>query len=146
VTTEGFRDLLDRLARAWSTQDTELGLSCFTEDALCTEPPDLQLYVGHDQLRPYFAVLQPGTYLRFHTVAFDEAGQRGAGEYSFGSERSSTADHGVAIVEVGEERIRAWREYQRKGPASFDAGHVAHVRPNQNAADGVAWLRTRGER
>jgi hypothetical protein len=121
VTGEGFRELLERLAQAWSTQDTELGLSCFAEDAVYTEPPDIQLYVGHDQLRPYFAALTPGTFMRFHTIAFDEGAQRGAGEYSFGDERSETADHGVAIVEVDGERIRAWREYQRKGPASFDA-------------------------
>lgn len=120
MTAGEFRELLERLARAWSTQDTELGLSCFAGDAVYTEPPDIQLYVGHEQLRPYFAALTPGTYLRFHTVAFDEAAQRGAGEYSFGNERSATADHGVAIVEVDEERIRTWREYQQKGPASFD--------------------------
>ena len=120
MTEADFAELLERLARAWSTQDTDLGLSCFTEDALYTEPPDIQLYVGHDQLRPYFAALTPGTSMRFHTIAFDVREQRGAGEYTFGHERSEAADHGVAIVEVDGGRIRTWREYQRKGPASFD--------------------------
>jgi hypothetical protein len=120
VTSSEFRELLERLARAWSTQDTEIGLACFTEDAVYTEPPDIQLYVGHDQLRPYFAALTPGTTMRFHTIAFDESAQRGAGEFTFGDENSLTANHGVAIVEVDGDRIRAWREYQRKGPASFD--------------------------
>ncbi len=60
-----FRDLMERLARGWSTQDTDLALSCFTPDAVYMEPPDVQLYVGHDQLRPYFAALTPGTYMRF---------------------------------------------------------------------------------
>jgi uncharacterized protein (TIGR02246 family) len=120
VTDAEFAELMERLAQAWSTQDAELGLSCFTEDALYTEPPDIQLYVGHDQLRPYFAALTPGTTMQFHTIAFDEARQRGAGEYTFGHERSATADHGVAIVEVDGRRIRTWREYQRKGPAAFD--------------------------
>jgi ketosteroid isomerase-like protein len=119
VTTDGFRELMERLARAWSTQDTELGLSCFTEDALYTEPPDIQLYVGHEQLRPYFAALTPGTFLRLNAVMFDEAAQVGAAEYAFGDEGSATADHGVAVVDVRDERIAFWREYQRKGPVAF---------------------------
>ena len=117
---EEFRELMERLARAWSTQDTELGLSCFTEGAVYMEPPDLQLYLGHAELRPYFAALTPGTYIRFHAIMFDEAAQVGAGEYSFGSEGEETADHGVAVVELEGGRIGLWREYQRKGPAAFD--------------------------
>ena len=116
---DDFRELLERLADAWSTQDTELGLSCFTEDASYTEPPDVQRYVGHEQLRPYFAALTPGTFMRFHSIAFEESSQRGFGEYSFGHERSETADHGVAVVEVAGDRIAVWREYQRKGPSAF---------------------------
>jgi hypothetical protein len=119
VTDAEFAALMERLARAWSTQDTELGLTCFTEDALYTEPPDIQLYVGHDQLRPYFDALEPGTFMQFHAIAFDERARRGFGEYSFGHDRSDTADHGVAVVDVVDGRIAVWREYQRKGPSAF---------------------------
>lgn len=119
MTSVEFRALMDRLARGWSTQDTELALSCFTEHAVYMEPPDVQLYVGHPELRPYFAALTPGTHLRLHTVAFDEGAQAGAAEYSFGSEGEATADHGVAVVELDGDRIAFWREYQRKGPAQF---------------------------
>ena len=120
MNTLEFRVLMERLARAWSTQDTELGLSCFTEGAVYMEPPDVQLYAGHDELRPYFAALTPGTYLRFHALMFDEDSQVGAGEYSFGSEGETIVDHGVAVVEIEDGRIAFWREYQRKGPAAFD--------------------------
>lgn len=119
MTADGFRALLQRLETAWTTQDTELALSCFAENASYTEPPDIQLYTGHEQLRPYFAALTHGTFMHFHTVAFDEQSQRGFGEYSFGHERSETADHGVAVVEVVDDRIGVWREYQRKGPSAF---------------------------
>ena len=115
-----FRELMERLARGWSTQDTDLALSCFTPDAVYMEPPDLQLFVGHDQLRPYFAALTPGTYMRFRVLAFDEDAQVGAGEYAFGSEEEDTADHGVAVVELENGRIRFWREYQRKGPPAVE--------------------------
>ena len=77
--------LLERLATAWSTQDTELALSCFTEDAVYMEPPDIQIYIGHEQLRPYFAALGSGTLMQFHNVLLDESGRVGAGEYTFGS-------------------------------------------------------------
>jgi len=120
VTGAEFRELMERLARAWSTQDTELALSCFREDAVYMEPPDIQLYVGHEQLRPYFTALTTET-MEFHTLAFDEASQRGAGEYSFGTKTASQRDHGVAVVEVADGRIAVWREYQRKGPESFGA-------------------------
>ena len=130
MTAAEFRELLERLAHAWTTQDTELGLECFAENASYTEPPDLQLYVGHEQLRPYFAALTPGTLMQFHTVAFDEQAQRGFGEYSFGHERSERADHGVAVVEIAEGRIAVWREYQRKGPAAS---------PEFTAIEGKSW-------
>ena len=119
MTTAEFRELMERLAHAWSTQDTELGLSCFTEDALYTEPPDIQLYRGHEQLRPYFDALTPEIFMRFNTIAFDEEAQRGLGEFSFGSEGQENANHGVAVVEIADGRIATWREYQRTGPASF---------------------------
>ena len=115
----GFRDLMNRLADAWSRQDVEQALSCFTADATYMEPPDIQLYEGHGQLRPYFAALKPGTFMRFHNLWFDESRQIGAGEYSFGMS-TNHADHGVVVVELREGRIAFWREYQQKGPVSFE--------------------------
>ncbi len=129
MTSAEFRELMERLARAWSTQDTELGLSCFTEDAVYMEPPDIQLYVGHEQLRPYFAALTTER-MRFHTLGFDDVSQRGAGEYTFGTEDAEQLDHGVAVVEIVDGRIEVWREYQRKGPPSF---------AEFTATEGKAW-------
>jgi ketosteroid isomerase-like protein len=120
MNTSDYVALMNRLAAAWSTQDTDAGLDCFTEDAVYMEPPDIQIYLGREQLRPYFAALKPGTYLRFHHLWFDEATQTGAGEYSFGGEGKPLADHGVMVVEIRQGKIAFWREYQRKGPAPFD--------------------------
>ena len=117
---QDFRKLMERLATAWSTQDTELGLSCFTDDAVYMEPPDIQLYLGQEELRPYFAALSADTFMHFHDLMLDETGRIGAGEYSVRHRsRSHLADHGVAVVELEEERIAFWREYQRKGPTPF---------------------------
>lgn len=115
-----FSVLLHRLVRGWSEQESEIALSCFTSDAVYMEPPDIQLFIGHDQLRPYFAALEPGTFMRFHNTWFDAKRQSGADEYSFGHISAPEADHGVAIIELRDGRIATWREYQRKGPSRFD--------------------------
>ena len=111
---------MNRLADGWSRQNTEQALSCFSEDAIYMEPPEIQFFEGHDQLRPYFAALKPGTFMRFHNLWFDESRQVGAGEYSFGEAGDAQVDHGVVVVELRDGRIAFWREYQQKGPAAFD--------------------------
>jgi ketosteroid isomerase-like protein len=117
MTGDEFRQLLQRLANAWEALDAEAATACFTPDAIYMQPPDEQLFVGHDQLRAYFDPLDPGTYLRLDNVWFDERGQRGACEFTFGVADREPADHGVAVVDVADGRIRAWREYLVKGPS-----------------------------
>jgi ketosteroid isomerase-like protein len=117
----GFSELMERLARGWSEQDREAALSCFTEDAVYMEPPNLQFYVGHDQLRPYFDALEPGTTMQWHRLWFEGESQSGAGEYTFAFAGAPSADHGVAVVELRDGLIARWREYQRKGPPAFEA-------------------------
>jgi hypothetical protein len=114
-----FEELLTRLADAWTRQETEEALAVFTDDAVYMEPPDIQLYLGREQLEPYFAALKPGTFMRFHRIWFDKVSQTGAGEYSFGREGAAEADRGVAVVELRSGLIAHWREYQRKGPGLF---------------------------
>jgi ketosteroid isomerase-like protein len=118
--TDQFLELMRRLAEAWESRDTEAALGCFTEDAVYMEPPDVQLFIGREQLRPYFGALAEGTLMRWHNLWFDEERQVGAGEYTFGLHGVSTADHGVAVVHLRDGRISFWREYQRKGPSSLD--------------------------
>ena len=120
MNADGFYALARRLATAWSEQNTEAAVDCFTPDAIYMEPPDIQIYQGHEQLRPYFAALGAGTYMRFDYLWFDEERQVGAGEYAFGVTGKPNADHGVVVMEIRNERIAVWREYQRRGPADLD--------------------------
>jgi hypothetical protein len=116
---EQFTALLQRLARAWSEQETETAVACFTPDAVYMQPPDVQFYTGHVQLRAYFGALTPGTYLHYHNLWFDKEKQVGCGEFSFGSEGEATADHGIVVIELRDGLIAHWREYVQKGPADF---------------------------
>ena len=115
-----YHALMTKLAQAWSRQDTESALECFTSDAVYFEPPDVQFYHGQEQLRSYFGALTPGTFMVFHHLSFDESNQVGAGEFSFGLKGKSSADHGVVIVKVRDGKIASWCEYQRKGPSAFE--------------------------
>src|SRR3972149_2783323 len=119
LNVQEFYALMEQLARAWSQQDTDSALACFSQDAVYLEPPDIQFYQGHEQLRPYFAALKPGAFMHFHNLWFDETKQVGAGEYSFGMTGKATADHGIAVVALRSGKIAVWREYQRKGPSGF---------------------------
>ncbi len=114
-----FDQLMNKLAVAWSEQDTDDALACFTEDAVYMEPPDVQFYHGHEQLRPYFAALEPGMYLAFHNLCFNELTQVGMAEFTFGRIGRDTADVGVIVITVENGKIKNWREYLRKGPADF---------------------------
>ncbi|GAB4515189.1 MAG: hypothetical protein OHK0046_18330 [Anaerolineae bacterium] len=116
-----FVALMNRLAQAWGEQDTEAGVACFSPDAVYMQPPDVQLYTGHDQLRAYFGALQPGTYLHYHTLWFDEDKQTGCAEFTFGMSGKPQADHGTIVVELQNGLITHWREYVQKGPADFAA-------------------------
>ena len=114
-----FVQLMNRLAAAWTTQDTNAGLSCFTPDATYMQPPEEQFFQGHAQLRAYFGALKKGTVMRFHHLWFDENSQSGVGEFTFGNRSSQNAVTGVAVVNLQNGKIKSWREYFVKGPADF---------------------------
>jgi hypothetical protein len=119
ATAADFERVMATLAAAWSTQDTRLALECFTADALYMQPPDLQLYRGTAELEKLFAGLRPGTFMRFHNLAFDANTQVGFGEFSFGRMGAAKADHGVVVVTLRGGRIALWREYFQEGPNAF---------------------------
>ncbi|HUP24195.1 MAG TPA: nuclear transport factor 2 family protein [Thermoanaerobaculia bacterium] len=108
---EGFRNLLDRLARAWHEGDSALAAGCFTEDAVYVEPPRKQLYVGRESLFRFFggAAGRPGEMsMTWRNVVFDPRQQLGMGEFSFAY---GSQVHGVAVIRVESGLIDQWREY-----------------------------------
>jgi ketosteroid isomerase-like protein len=114
-----FTTLLNQLADAWTNQNTDLAVACFTQDAIYMQPPEEQFYEGHKQLRPFFAALKKGTVMKFHNLWFDKEKQMGAGEFTFGNSESKNGVTGVAIVTIRNGKIRTWREYFIRGPIDF---------------------------
>jgi len=119
VSQEQFEKLMNNVVKGWSTQNTKLALSSFDEDAIYMEPPNIQYYRGHEQLKPYFEELTNDHKMVFHNLWFDPSTQTGAGEFTF-SYGKDTADTGIAVVEIKNGKIAFWREYHKKGPMDFE--------------------------
>jgi hypothetical protein len=65
INEKEFALLMNRLAGAWTNQHTDLAVGCFDKEAIYMQPPDQQLYQGHEQLRPFFAALKKGNFTIF---------------------------------------------------------------------------------
>jgi ketosteroid isomerase-like protein len=123
-----FVQLMQTVARSWSTGDPRAAADCFADDTVYVEPPARQRYAGRAQLFELSGGEEPsGMSMTWHHLAFDAEGQVGFGEYTFRGRRQY---HGVAVVQVRDGRIRRWREYQYHdehdwhtfiGDSTFDA-------------------------
>ncbi len=114
-----FVALMDDVADAWNRGDSRRALERFTEDARYVEPPDVQRYVGHDELWTYFGGDDPPPMsLTWHHLVFDEADQLGAAEYTYAGEGSTY--HGIALVRIEGDRIADWREYQVRSDLDWE--------------------------
>ena len=130
-----FVNLMTRVSDGWTKHDTELALGAFTDDALYTEPPDLQMYRGAKELRVFFDRITPGATMKWHHLWYDPVTGFGAGEYSFKNGGRTTAVHGVAVVEIRDGRIARWREYQRRGAIDFGEFHDPQDKAWQSTID-----------
>lgn len=119
ISENEFHKLMENIAEGWSTQNTDKALSSFDEDAIYMEPPNIQYYRGHKQLRPYFDELDTKYKMEFHNLWFNKSAQSGAAEYTFSYGKDSS-DVGIVVVELEHGKIKFWREYQRKGPTDFN--------------------------
>jgi len=111
-----FKDLLLSLATAWNGADIEMALNCFTLDGIYMQPPGIHIFIGHDQLKIMFSTLIPGDNFVWHAIWFNPETQSGAGEFTFKVNEA----HGVAIIELKNEKIHLWREYQWHGCLSWE--------------------------
>jgi len=118
----GFRALLNQVAKGWNSGDALLAAAAFAEDAIYTEPPDRQRYVGRAALVRFFAGDgQPKRMtMTWHYRAFDDAAQVGFGEYSFALPDDGFQAHGITTVAVRDGLIASWREYQTRSSLPFE--------------------------
>jgi len=97
ISENEFLELMENIAEGWSTQNTNKALSSFDKDAIYMEPPNIQYYRGHKQLRPYFDELDSKHKMEFHNLWFNRNSQSGAAEYTFSYEKD-TSDVGIVVT------------------------------------------------
>ncbi len=119
ITPETFNRLMKRVANAWNDGNAREAVECFTDEAVYTEPPDKQVYVGRQALYEFFGgdnPPDPPMKMTWHHLAFDENSQVGFGEYTF---QMSQRYHGIVIVQIKAGLISKWREYQYKSDLAW---------------------------
>lgn len=119
MTTKQFKKLMQLIADAWNEGNAKKASDCFTDDATYIEPPNKQFFQGRDQLFKYFggdSGRPKQMKMKWHNLLFDEQTQTGAGEYTF---EMNNKNHGVAVVEVENNKIKMWREYQWTGNLNY---------------------------
>ena len=114
ITAAQFKELMQTVAAGWNEGNAKKAADWYTEDALYTEPPEKQVYVGRKALYEFFGgdrKPEPPMKMTWHHLAFDEASQIGFGEYTF---QMNNRYHGIVIVKIRSGKISNWREYQYK--------------------------------
>ncbi len=114
ITAAQFKILMRTVVAGWNEGDSKKAADCYTEDAIYTEPPDRQVYVGRQALYEFFGgdkKPDPPMKMTWHHLAFDEESQTGFGEYTF---QMNSRYHGIVVVKIRGGKIGNWREYQYK--------------------------------
>jgi SnoaL-like domain len=109
MTTQEFRELLDRLATGWAKRDYGAVAQQFSENVRYGDPTRYS-FENRSELQRFFEN-DEGYEQRtvWHTVVFDEAQQLGAAEYTY---QGTHQYHGTVWIRVQNGRITHWREYQ----------------------------------
>lgn len=104
-----FRGMLDAMASSWTARDYEAVASCFQADLFYSDALNYE-YHTHEKLLEFFR--EDGgfeQYCRFHNAVFDEERQLGVAEYTY---RGHQTYFGTVWIEIVDEKIKTWREYQ----------------------------------
>jgi hypothetical protein len=121
VTSEQFRDCMQRLADAWNKGDARTAADLFAEDALYSSMPNSVAREGRAALFDWFGGINGRTkpmHMVWHHLVFDEAQQIGVGEYTFTYE---VRTHGMVMIRLRDDNIANWREYEVESPLDWDA-------------------------
>ena len=106
---DAFVTLMQTVADSWNGGDTARALACFTDDAVYMEPPDEQRYEGREELFVFFGGEDPPPMsMEWHHLVVD--GDIGVAEYTY---RGNRQFHGLVIVQLRDDLIARWREYER---------------------------------
>jgi len=118
---DDFEFLLQEVAIGWSTNDAKRAAAAFSPDAVYSEPPDKQLYVGRAALFDFFggeAGRTEAMAMSWRHISYNPKTQVGAGEFTFTYQDEHA--HGMVLIKVEGGLIAHWREYYYESDLGWD--------------------------
>lgn len=109
--------MLTLLADGWTHKEYAAVASQFADDVFYSDPNhytfrdrvSLQAFFEDDEGRPQYCV--------FHNALFDEIRQLGVAEFTY---QGTFRYHGTAWIELKDDKIASWREYQHISSKTWD--------------------------
>lgn len=116
MTRDEFLSMLTTLAKGWTSRDYEKVIEYFSPNVLYSDPLNYTFSDSESLLDFFQDDDGHEQHCQFHNAVFDESKQQGAAEYTYeGTHRY----HGTVWIDVAEDKIIRWREYQHKSQRSW---------------------------
>jgi hypothetical protein len=118
MTKAQFVQLLDSLGHAWTRRNYEAAASVFATDVHYSDPKRYSLSTRAALLEFFRNDDGCEQKINWHRLLFDEEAQSGVAEYTYeGTHRY----HGAVLIELQDDLIASWREYQHVDHRDWDA-------------------------
>jgi len=112
ITQTQFEHLLNEVADGWSNNDAARAAAVFAPDAIYSEPPDKQLYIGRRSIFDFFGGedgRENEMTMIWRHISFNSKTHIGAAEFTFVFD--GEAVHGMVSIKTENGLIANWREY-----------------------------------
>ncbi|MBL4618784.1 MAG: nuclear transport factor 2 family protein [Marinicaulis sp.] len=117
-----FETLLNEVSEGWNNNDAARAAAAFSPNAIYSEPPDKQLFIGRKALFEFFGGdngRDVNMNMTWHHIVYNPETLIGAAEWTFIYQ--GEAAHGMVSIKVEDGLITNWREYFYESPLEWDA-------------------------
>jgi hypothetical protein len=104
-----FTEMLDRMASGWTKRNYEKVAENFLDDLFYSDALNYSFFSKKDLLAFFRDDGGDPQFCKFYQTVYDEERQIGAAEYTY---EGSFRYHGTVWVEIENDKIASWREYQ----------------------------------
>jgi hypothetical protein len=111
MTSSDFDDLLTELAEGWTNREYTSVAACFADDVYYSDPQNYTIRDRSSLLTFFKDDDGEPQSCKFHNHVFDETHQLGVAEYTY---EGTFRYHGTVWIELRNDKIASWREYQHK--------------------------------
>lgn len=112
-----FRKLLDSMALAWANCEYKSVADRFQDELFYSDPLSYSIFNKDDLLAFFIDDDGKPQSCIFHNAVFDEEHQLATAEYTY---EGTNRYHGTVWIELKDDKIASWREYQHRSEKSWD--------------------------